>query len=94
MRLTRLLFLVTFASTAACATVGNDRQLRQLSSPQLGCPADEVAVTDFKNADRAASWKAACKGGEPYDCELRDRLKGVTCVASPRARKAQVTAPK
>jgi hypothetical protein len=70
----RSLLLAAALASSSCAGAA----LRRESSARIGCPADEVAVADYRSAEGGATWLATCDG-RTYRCELVDRQRGATC---------------
>jgi hypothetical protein len=60
---------IRFAMIAACAAMtlaACAGQIQRASSGQIGCPSDEITITDKSRGWSSVTWTASCRGNTYY----------------------------
>lgn len=93
---TKILLAGTMATTGCAA------QLQSISSGQVGCPPDEIQISEDKIGFNTRNWQAACRG-RTYQCSTVSgqnstqasctEMKGVPSEAASAAAPAASVAP-
>ena len=65
----RSLLIVVVAAVTTLGCGASQSQLRDMSSGEVGCPPDQIKVTDYESGLATHSWTATCQGRTHY-CSL------------------------
>jgi hypothetical protein len=72
-----VMLIVVIVALASCSA--STGELQNLTSGKIGCPANDIQISNSQTGMKTASWTAVCHG-KTYLCAGDDMLRGVTCT--------------